>query len=347
MSVPWTPLHVQLHQTLKARHLLPAEDTILIAISGGQDSLCLAQLLLDLQSKWGWHLGLAHCNHRWREDAQANANHIAQLATHWNLPYHEDIASSPPPSEAAARHWRYQTLTAIAHTHHYRHLTTGHTATDRAETFLYNLMRGSGLDGLQALTWNRPLSPTVQLVRPLLNVTRAQTQAFCLARDLPIWYDETNQNLRFARNRIRLELLPYLATHFNPQVHHHIAQTAETLQADVEYLEQTAQILLQRATRPFLSHGQGLNRQLIQTAHLALQRRVFRQFLKQALPCDPTFRHIEKCRALLIAPNGSQTDPFPGGAIARVQGPWIWLTSSPLEPPPPPIGRVNGSATGV
>jgi tRNA(Ile)-lysidine synthase len=318
----WTPLHAQLHRTLKERQLLERGQRVLVAVSGGQDSLCLVKLLLDLRSKWGWHLAIAHCNHRWRTDSDANADYVRQLAQDWQLPYYQQTAEVVATSEAAARSWRYQVLTAIAQQHDYSSIVTGHTASDRAETLLYNLMRGSGADGLQALVWKRSLTPDIQLVRPLLGTTRAETGQFCQDAQLQIWDDTTNHDLTYARNRIRQELLPYLQTHFNSQAEHALSQTAELLQADVEYLETQAADLLQQLQHP---DRPGLNRSLLQKSPLALQRRVIRQFLQQTLPCSPNFDHIEKLVGLIAAPNRSQTDPFPGGAIAQVEGTWIWL----------------------
>ena len=149
---PWTPLHATLHRTLKSRHLLPQNQRLLIAVSGGQDSLCLIQLLLDLQPKWGWKLAIAHCNHRTRTDAEANALHVENLARAWSVPYYSATTNHSLPSEAAARKWRYEALSKIAQAHDYQYIVTGHTSSDRAETLLYNLIRGSGADGLQALS---------------------------------------------------------------------------------------------------------------------------------------------------------------------------------------------------
>ena len=228
---PWTLLHTQIHQIVRQRKLLLANDRILIAVSGGQDSLCLAKLLLDLRQKWHWQLAIAHCDHRWRPDSAANAEYVAQLANHWDLPFYLAKAddNSDINSEAGARQWRYKALEAIADEHNYSSIALGHTQSDRAETLLFNLMRGTGADGLQALTWQRPLSEKIQLVRPMLELTRSQTGDFCREADIFIWEDATNQDLKYARNRIRKELLPYLRTHFNPQVEQHMAQTAELL----------------------------------------------------------------------------------------------------------------------
>ena len=330
----WTPLHAKIHRTIRSRHLFERHQRLLIAVSGGQDSLCLIKLLLDLQSKWGWYLGIAHCDHRWRSDSQANANHVENLAKTWGISFYLETANEPINSEATARDWRYQALSAIAQANNYQYIVTGHTASDRAETLLYNLIRGTGADGLQALTWQRSLTTSIMLVRPLLEITRTQTEQFCQEFKLPIWEDSTNQDLQYARNRIRQELLPYLRDNFNPQVESALAQTAELLQAEVEYLEKSTQQLREKAMSWGIGHEEDsltrllplrLNRRVLQKAPLALQRRVMRQVLQQILTDAPSFEHIEKLTALIIAPNRSQTDPFPGGAIAQVEGDWICL----------------------
>ena len=323
----WTPLHSQIHQTLRSRQLLPKQSRLLVAVSGGQDSLCLIKLLLDLQFKWDWEIAIAHCDHCWRLDSQANAFHVQQLAQTWQIPFYQQTAAEPLNSEADARQWRYQSLNAIARERDCQIVVTGHTASDRAETLLYNLIRGSGADGLQALAWRRTLDTGIELVRPLLEISRNRTAEFCHQFDLPIWEDSTNQDLKYARNRIRQDLLPYLRENFNPKAETSLARTAELLQADVEYLEQTAARIRQQtqhSTKP------GLNRQTLRDLPVALQRRVLRQFLIAALPHYPNFEQIEKVRSLICAPNRSCTDPFPGGAIAEVEGLWIWLrTPSP------------------
>ena len=345
----WSSWHDRLHQTLRHRQLLAKGQRVLVAVSGGQDSLCLIHLLLDLQSRWGWELAIAHCDHRWREDSGENAAYVAELAQQWQVPCHLLTATEPPTSEAAAREWRYRVLTELASAEGYSTIATGHTASDRAETLLYNLLRGSGMDGLQALAWRRPLASEVELIRPLLEFTRQDTGTFCQEYGLRVWQDETNSDVSYARNRIRQELLPYLQQTFNPQLETLLAQTSELLQADVDYLEIQAAEWLAKATNfsvstpgqmpgamtPEMPNYGYLHRQVLRTAPLAIQRRVMRQFLQQQLGIHPSFAQVEKITTLITAPNRSQTDPFPSAKsahtsariIARVEGVWILLIS--------------------
>lgn len=316
-SADWTLFHARLHQILRKKMLLPKQSKILIAVSGGQDSLCLGKLLLDLSSKWHWQLAIAHCDHQWSTD-KGIAERVRQVTKTWDLPFYLKIANGLKETEADARHWRYQALGEIAQEYGFQYIVTGHTRSDRAETLLYNLIRGAGTDGLGALTWQRPLTSEVTLVRPILNLYRQETGDFCQQFNLPIWFDEVNNNQKYARNRIRQHLIPYLQENFNPQVEKSLSQTAELLRADVAYLEVQAQNLLASAVV-----DSKLNRIVLREEPIALQRRAIRQFLSAAMSKQPNFAQIEEIVSLIKAPNKSCTSTLPGGAIAKVVGEWI------------------------
>lgn len=251
----WSNLHAKVHRVLLKRKLLPSNTGVLIAVSGGQDSVCLAHLLKDLQLKWRWRLGVAHCDHKWRSDSGANAEFVRALAGTWGLPYMEVVASQGADisSEGNARKWRYKELLGLAKAGDFANVVTGHTASDVAETLLFNLSRGAGAEGLSALSWRRPLDVDgsgVQLVRPLLEVTRAETAAACASAGLEPYPDSTNQDVRYSRNRIRLEVLPLLHSHINSAAELHVARTAELLRAESELLDQLAVAALERCYCP-------------------------------------------------------------------------------------------------
>lgn len=320
-----------------------------MAVSGGQDSLCMARLLIDIKPHWNWELGLIHCDHQWRKDSTENAAHVLKLAAEWDVPAWCATADFAPHNEAEARNWRYKAFADCARKQKYGYIVCGHTMSDRAETILYNLVRGTGLDGIGTFPWQRPIDqllPPVYLVRPLLSFSRTETGKFCQQHHLAVWEDSTNQSLQFRRNRIRNELLPYLHEHFNPQVEKVLAQTLEITAADVEFLEIQASsiykdVVLQEgctgrtitdttAIETTSGHRQPadswhIHQKQLSAKPLAMQRRVIKQVLRRALTQAPSFQHVEKVVSLLQAPNGKQCDPLPEGLIAQVCKPLLLI----------------------
>jgi tRNA(Ile)-lysidine synthase len=315
----WTLLHARLHTTLKQTKLIARSDKLLIAVSGGQDSICLLKLLLDLQTKWDWKLAVGHCDHQWKTDLGI-AEFVQKIAKEWKIPFYLKTAFKLKETEAAAREWRYQALQEIAQEQNFNLLVTGHTQSDRSETLLYNLMRGAGSDGMSALDWKRELSPTLSVVRPLLKMTRAETGQFCQQLQLPIWDDRANHNLDYARNRIRQQVIPYLKTYFNPHLETTLAQTAEILKAESDLLVS----LTEGLTDEIIDFEQEkLNRIKLKNVPLALQRRVIKRFLESVLVKAANFEQIEAIVYLIEAPQRSCTSSLTKNTIAQVQGDWI------------------------
>lgn len=299
---------------------------LLLAVSGGQDSLCLLQVLRDLAPRWQWQLFVLHCDHRWTPDETECARFLATWIRQQGLPCQVETADPITLDEQRARQWRYQMLADWATRWDCHAVVTGHTGSDQAETFLFNLLRGSGSQGLISLDWQRPLDqsrPTsAKLVRPLLGVWRQETAEFCQHYHLPVWPDRSNQDLTHARNRIRQELIPYLQTHFNPQVEEALTRTAAILQAEHAWLDAQAQQLWPQI---YQKDPPRLQRVLMRQQALALQRQLLHRFLNQHLPRAPQFEQVEHLQRLLWAPRRSRTPTFPGGSWAEVEQDWIVL----------------------
>ncbi|EDY39059.1 tRNA(Ile)-lysidine synthase [Cyanobium sp. PCC 7001] len=233
-AAPWSADHLRLHRALRRRpELLPAGESLLVAVSGGQDSMALVALLRDLRRLHGWTLHLWHGDHGWRPASGDQARQLQAWAEAEGLPFSLARWEQPVQDEASARSWRYASLLARATALGATRVVTGHTASDRAETFLFNLARGSHRRGLGSLRPLRPLGGTVMLARPLLGFGRADTARLCGALQLPVWPDAGNSDPRFSRNRLRGEVLPVLEA-LHPGAERRLAALAAGLAEEEE-----------------------------------------------------------------------------------------------------------------
>ncbi len=249
----WSPDHLRLHRWLRRRPaLLPAEAPLLLAVSGGQDSMALTGLLLGLRRHHGWRLLLWHGDHRWRPESAEQAAALAAWAAGQGLEIRLERADPAPAGEAQARLWRYACLERQARQLGCGHVLTGHTASDRAETMLFNLARGSDRRGLTTPRASRSLGAepgAPRLVRPLLAFSRADTARICRDLDLPVWLDPGNADPRFARNRIRAEVLPVLEA-LHPGAGRRISALAERWGEELEAEEELLALALEVLSQP-------------------------------------------------------------------------------------------------
>jgi tRNA(Ile)-lysidine synthase len=200
--------------------------TVLVAVSGGADSVALLRALVESRRRGPGRIVVAHFHHGLRGKAAGDdARFTADLAQQLELPCELGQADAGAFDraggdgvEAAARRARYEFLRQTAGRVGARYVATGHTADDQAETILQRILRGTGVAGLAGIPVVRLLSPELTIVRPILSVRRDEVLAYLAARDQPFCSDATNNEPRFTRNRIRHDLLPHLADHYNPAV---------------------------------------------------------------------------------------------------------------------------------
>ena len=146
-------------EELLRKEIIGPNQTLLLMVSGGQDSICLLIIFLQFQNKWNFNLGLIWCNHLWQAKSFYSTKHLFKMAHLLNLPIYYTLPLTPVSTEHLARNWRYRSAQKIAQFYQYKIVVTGHTASDRVETMVLNLIRGSGSAGLYSLREKKVFFP--------------------------------------------------------------------------------------------------------------------------------------------------------------------------------------------
>nr|YP_007947913.1 hypothetical protein 327 [Neoporphyra haitanensis]AGG37162.1 hypothetical protein 327 [Neoporphyra haitanensis] len=268
-------LHKKFISTIETRKLLPYNSSLLVSFSGGQDSLTLLKILFDLKKLYNWKIYLIHFDHRWRSDSMLASKQVFRYAKLYNFSVYYFECPKYLNTEESSRKWRYTTLINTAYINNLKTIVLAHTATDKAETVLNNLFRGTGLDGLSSIRWSSNLSNAVQLVRPLLNFYRSETAWFCRKYFLPVWIDQSNYDYSLSRNRLRQELIPYIKSYFQPQFEEKSCVLSSLIALDVDFLEQEA---LRIYSLILHEHLIAINYLVIQLLHPSIQTRILKLF---------------------------------------------------------------------
>lgn len=219
---------------------LPAGATVIVALSGGADSLALAAAVAFEAPKLGLRAASLTVDHGLQHDSAEVASAAARVAADLGLDpliVRVDVAGEGGP-EAAAREARYRVLRDAAADVGAAAVLLGHTLDDQAETVLLGLARGSGAASLQGMAPVREDEDGVRWVRPLLGVRRETTRAFCVASELTPWDDPHNRDDRYARVRVRDRVLPVLEDELGPGIAEALARTAEQLREDAEAFDE-------------------------------------------------------------------------------------------------------------
>jgi tRNA(Ile)-lysidine synthase len=316
-----TSLLQQVQQTIQDYQMVAGDQTVLVAVSGGPDSMVLLHTLYSLRQPLALKLCVAHLNHQMRPSASDDAHFVETVADQLGIPcisksldvpsYRRQHKLSP---EDAARQVRYAFLHAAAAQLGADRIALGHTADDQAETVLLHLLRGAGLGGLCGMP---PLRPPI--IRPLIRVLRRDVLAYARTHRLPYRDDPTNEQRRYTRNRIRLDLLPTLQRDYNPRLVQTLCTTAQLLADDESTLRALAH---QHLVSARLSPTAGQVRLAIGAlTGLAptLQRRVLREALHEMIGSlrGITSTHVEALRALLRPGLGSKWLRLPQGVVAQ------------------------------
>ena len=276
---------------------------IVIACSGGVDSVVLTHLLKRLSKPWGLRLCIAHFEHGIRgSDSVEDADFVKRIAGEWNIPFRMESRNVPEYAaekhlsiETAARELRYGFLRRVRSELGYDVIALAHHADDQAETVLMRIIRGTGVRGLSAMRFRQG-----ELVRPLLSFRKEAIRAYCEAQGLCYREDVTNAIPDVMRNRIRLELLPKLREEYNPAIDEALCQMTMMAAETNDFLREEVDRAWPEAVR--VRACPELSREAFIKLHPAVQRVVLRRYLQQVFGDirDLGFLHYDSLRQLLL-----------------------------------------------
>ena len=312
----------QVKSYMKRYRMVEPGEKVLVAVSGGQDSVALLHLLVNLAKEMDFSLHAAHLNHMFRgREGEEDAIFVRELAEKYSLPVTLEAVDVPAycretglSSQAAAREIRYRFLQSVAQEKSAGKIALAHHADDQAETILINFLRGAGTGGMKGIL---PVREGLY-IRPLLSQRRWQIEDYCRLQGLSFRTDSTNLKTIYQRNRIRLTLLPQLAEEYNPEIVQALLRQSEICQEEDHYLEEQARSAYLRVKTELPEGGVGLTLATLRLLPIALARRVLRLAWRDLTGSerDLTFAHSEKVLSL-TAGTGQAQIVLPGGRVAE------------------------------
>ena len=332
-SGPTNGLGVILGRALREAQIAHG-DGIVVAASGGLDSMVLLDLLHRVEAPGDVHLHVAHLDHRLRPESAADARFVTAAAARLGLPATVeavDVAARAHRSgrslEEEGRAARYELFERVRGLAGCRWVAVGHHADDQAETMLLRLLRGAGPTGLGAMSPVR--APGV--IRPLLGATRAQIRAYASREGIEFREDRSNRDLSVPRNRVRHELLPSLRRRHNPAVVDALSRTASLLRDEDDYLDEVSrgaarEVLVQRDPA-----GVTLDAQCLLGYHIAVRRRVLRQYIQELAHHAPVSRTAVETVAEAAGSSASGLRSIGGGLWVQATGGSLILRRGPAS----------------
>ncbi len=304
--------------------LLRSGETVVVAVSGGPDSLCLLKMLKVFSESLELKLVIAHLDHCLRPEGRDEAEGVAALAEGLSLPFElkaVDIAAYKEElgvgEEEAGRLARYNFLFEVARKHDAEKIATGHHRDDLAETVLLNVLRGSSVDGMAGIL---PISRRheFKLIRPLLCLWRSEIEAYCSELGLSPYTDSSNLQTNYKRNKVRLELIPHIEEVYNPKVRESLARLADMAARDRLFLGRLARLKYKSIAK---IHGKEtiFNLHDLNSMPPALLGRVICLALQKYLPAGKIAAfHVDQLTALAESNKTGLQVTLPGNLTAQI-----------------------------
>jgi len=334
--------------TISRHRMISEGDCVIVAVSGGPDSVCLLHVLNELKDELHIHLVVAHFDHGLRpaEDDLETA-FVRDLAQSLKVPFETAkgrlLAKKARGSrEEVARNARYTFLERVREKHKAQETALGHNLNDQAETILMRLLRGSGPSGLTGI----PPCRDGSIVRPLIEIERQEIENYLKAKKLASVTDSSNLKTDYLRNKIRLEIMPLLEEQ-QPQLTHLLAQTAEILRDEDDYLEQTAEAWVGKHIEILPQNALSMPIPYFLKLPVALRRRVLRNVIgkvKKDLR-RISWDHVEAIRRLAQVEKPQAALNIPGRLTARRTYDHLIFSTSVNRKPRPFHYPLDGAGT--
>ena len=261
---------------IKKNNLINQNDKVLVAVSGGPDSICLLNILYNLKEKLKIEIYVAHVNHLIREEAKGDAEFVKEFCRSKNIEFFykeynikEKAKIEKISVEEAGRNARYEFFEEIAQKYSINKIAIGHNKNDLVETLIMNILRGTGTQGLKAI-----LNKNGIYIRPLLDISREKIEEYCEKNNLKPRIDLTNFENNYTRNKIRNIVIPYLKKEFNPNIVQTLTRlsqiaTEEQDFIDIEVEKYYKKIIINEETESIKISGKEFSR-----IHIAIKKRI-------------------------------------------------------------------------
>ena len=276
------PIEKKALLTILEHRMVNSGDKIVVAVSGGPDSVCLLKILFQLQRWLNISLIVAHLNHGLRpKEDERETEFVANLSRSLNLTLAYDKADNLTKAhgssiEEKARKIRYQFLEKVLDEYHAQKVALGHNMNDQAETVLMHLLRGTGPTGLSGI----PPIRQKRFIRPLIDITRDEIHTYLKQKDISFMMDSSNLEKRYLRNKLRLELIPLLLN-YQPRLIEHLGELASLCRQEDQFMEEEAKKGLQMVTLDSSGHSLELSLDTFKGLSTPLRYRILRQAIKQ------------------------------------------------------------------
>lgn len=272
-------------KTIATYRMLKPNDSVVIGVSGGPDSVALLHVLFLIASRFSLKLGVAHLNHCLRRnDSDKDAQFVEILAKKYDLPcytHKKDVRKYQIENklslEEAARRVRYTFLNNVANTMKYNKIAVGHHSDDNAELILMNLFRGSGTQGLSGI----PPVRDHKIIRPLIKLNRSEIIDFLSQNKLEYVSDASNTDTKYLRNRVRHDLIPLLKTAYNPNISETLNRLSLIIRSEEEWLGDVVHPFYEKTVIDVQENYIILSVSVLNRYHPALQRRIIRMTIEK------------------------------------------------------------------